>query len=497
MLQSARSASRTQRKARIACANATPGEHERGAEAERVGEQQHDAARDVAARAGEHEDRREHRADARRGADRERAAEQRARAAAPRALQQPGRDRALRPAAAGRRTRARSRSARSRRSGSASTSATTLAIAAAPAPSATKTSREADDERDARDHDPPRRAALAEPVDLDGGDGREVARHERQHARRDHRDEPGEERDRELLKHRSGRAPRRRGARARDRAAARRRRGTAAVGGAVARPVPGAPPPSATAPTAIADERQQPGEQVEAVRCAGRRGSPAQLFGGQRAVDDLALRLARGDAACGCSAFICRATGESDSSSVVWHVGQTSSRLELALGRMLLARERRRGEREASTSAAAASSRLRPAARRRLQRASGCPRRASASRGRADDVRRHDAAVPVDEERLGVAGDAVVADERPAVADDRVVDPEPLHERRAPARAGPARRRRRRRRPCRPSSSRGRASVARLLRARRAVRLPEVEDDDLAAQRGEARAPGRRRRAAA
>ena len=41
---SAGSASRTQRNARIACANATPGEHERGAEPERVGEQQDDAA---------------------------------------------------------------------------------------------------------------------------------------------------------------------------------------------------------------------------------------------------------------------------------------------------------------------------------------------------------------------------------------------------------------------------------------------------------------------
>ena len=49
--------------------------------------------------------------------------------------------------------------------------------------------REAEHERDAREHDPPRRPALAEPVRLDGGDGREIARHERQHARGEERDE--------------------------------------------------------------------------------------------------------------------------------------------------------------------------------------------------------------------------------------------------------------------------------------------------------------------
>ena len=80
--------------------------------------------------------------------------------------------------------------------------------------------------------------ALAEPVDLDRRDRRQVAGHERQHARRHDRDEPGEERDRELLKHRSARAPRRRAARARASSAAG---ATAGSGRApVARPVPGA-----------------------------------------------------------------------------------------------------------------------------------------------------------------------------------------------------------------------------------------------------------------
>ena len=85
--------------------------------------------------------------------------------------------------------------------------------------------REPDDERDARDHDPAARAALAEPLDLDRRDRREVAGHERQHARRDDGDQAGEEGDRELLEHRlsrrSPRAPDRPAARGPGRASAR------------------------------------------------------------------------------------------------------------------------------------------------------------------------------------------------------------------------------------------------------------------------------------
>ena len=58
--------------------------------------------------------------------------------------------------------------------------------------------READHERDAREHDPSRRPALVEPVRLDGGDGREIARHERQHARGKERDESRDQRDERL-----------------------------------------------------------------------------------------------------------------------------------------------------------------------------------------------------------------------------------------------------------------------------------------------------------
>src|SRR5262249_49886522 len=105
--------------------------------------------------------------------------------------------------------------------------------------------------------------------------------------------------------------------------------------------------------------------------------------------------------------------------------------------------------------------------------------------GGADDVRRHDAAATVDEERLRVAGDAVVPGQREVVGHDRIRDPEAAHEleRRAPqillvdaeeddVLAGPA--------------LRSLGERPGLARARRAVRLPEVEHDDLAAQRCEA-----------
>ena len=55
--------------------------------------------------------------------------------------------------------------------------------------------READEERDARHEHAPGDPRLAETVRLDGGDGGEVAGNERQHARRDDRDESGAERE--------------------------------------------------------------------------------------------------------------------------------------------------------------------------------------------------------------------------------------------------------------------------------------------------------------
>src|SRR2546425_30607 len=60
-----------------------PRDDERGAEPERVGNEEDDPARDRAGARGKHEDRREHRPDARRRTDREGSAEERVRAAPP------------------------------------------------------------------------------------------------------------------------------------------------------------------------------------------------------------------------------------------------------------------------------------------------------------------------------------------------------------------------------------------------------------------------------
>ena len=65
---------------------------------------------------------------------------------------------------------------------------------------------EAEDERQARDDDTPRRAALPELARLDARERREVARDERQHARQDDRDEARGERDAEPSAHHSKRA---------------------------------------------------------------------------------------------------------------------------------------------------------------------------------------------------------------------------------------------------------------------------------------------------
>src|SRR3954467_5025491 len=98
-----------------------------------------------------------------------------------------------------------------------------LPTAAAPAPSTTKTTvnpkmngtgaaqhcedaREPEDERQARGDDATRRAALAQLPVLDARERRQVAGHERQHARRDDRREAGEECDRQPCFHQSRRA---------------------------------------------------------------------------------------------------------------------------------------------------------------------------------------------------------------------------------------------------------------------------------------------------
>ena len=53
--------------------------------------------------------------------------------------------------------------------------------------------REAEDERQARERDPPRGSGRPEPVGFDRGHGREVARHEREDAGRDDRDDARQE----------------------------------------------------------------------------------------------------------------------------------------------------------------------------------------------------------------------------------------------------------------------------------------------------------------
>ena len=111
-------------------------------------------------------------------------------------------------------------------------------------------------------------AALAEPRHLDRRHRREVARDERQYARRDHRDEPGEERDRELLKHRSRCELRVEPRFVLGRRAPSRRLGLSRRRRALARPVPG--------PAAEPDARRAGCRRSAAPRRAGRsRGSRA------------------------------------------------------------------------------------------------------------------------------------------------------------------------------------------------------------------------------
>ena len=174
-------------------------EHERNREPERVAREQKRALQHGVRRAREHEDRREHRADARRGADREGAAEQHPRAAAPRALHEAGTDEPLGPG-------------QEAHEGEPEDDEDEpchlleqelVAEDAGPDQLGTdaerdEDGREADHERDAGENDPPRGSALAEPVGLDSGDGREIARHERQHTRGKERDEARDQRNERL-----------------------------------------------------------------------------------------------------------------------------------------------------------------------------------------------------------------------------------------------------------------------------------------------------------
>ena len=174
------------------------GEHERDGEPERVDGEERGALEHRVRRAREHEDRGEHRADARRGADGERAAEQHARPAPPRFLHETGSDEALGP-----RQEAHEREPEHHQDEARDPLEQEL-IAEDPSADQRRADseqheerREADDERHAARDDPARGPRLSEPIGVDGRDRREVRGDERQHARREERDHPGEERDRD------------------------------------------------------------------------------------------------------------------------------------------------------------------------------------------------------------------------------------------------------------------------------------------------------------
>ena len=201
-------------------------EQERHAQAERVDRQQDRAVERVAAAAGQREDRGERRPDARRPADAEaRAGERRRRPARPACAPTAGG--APAGTASRRSPRARRPSARSAAPETISSvrrcSVSASPIAPAPAPSAVNTAPKPSTNASGGDRHAAR--LVAEVVERDARDVREVGRHERPHAGREEGDDAGGEgraepdrRERDLgEEHRSrrrARAARRRAARA-------------------------------------------------------------------------------------------------------------------------------------------------------------------------------------------------------------------------------------------------------------------------------------------
>ena len=141
------------------------------------------------------------------------------------------------------------------------------------------------DEREAGDDDAAGGSRLAQPLRLDRGHGRQVAGDERQHARREERDEAGAERDGDRGAAHSKRS-----------SASSRRCSSTGSSGSPSSPSGGAPPrtrlqrqasaPTATMPDCEPGERQQPGDEVESL--ARRHGED----GGPELVDELRLDLA-------------------------------------------------------------------------------------------------------------------------------------------------------------------------------------------------------------
>ena len=355
---------------------------------------------------------------------------------------------------------------------------TVLPTAAAAAPSSTKTAVNPTMNGRLASSDAPRDAALAEPVDLDRRDRRQVAGDERQDARRHDRDEAGEERDRKLLKHRTARAPRRsarsisgssagrlrwRGAGRRPRASTARRR------------------PSTTAPAIDAADRQHPGEQVEAVRRGRREDARPEVR--DHLVEDLLLAPALRDPPADLGLHLLRDCGAVDWSSVSWQTGQTSF---VSIASRSGAPPASAGA--ASTSASEQRARASLMSSARDGRARRAPRRVTGPSTCVDDP-----AAAVDEERRAACsrrrsrssmsptpsktdriGDAVLADERlrAGACGSRATS--------IPTTS----------RPCRPSARDARLQPRHLLLARPAVGRPEVDDDRLAAERRERDAAG-------
>ncbi len=173
-------------------------EQERDAEPRRIRGQPRRPAPNGVGVAGGGKGSPQERPDARSGADRERAAEEDARAAAARSLQQPSCDEPVRPG----------QQPHEREPGDNQDEPGERLLRAVAQDAGDRVRRraerdehggEAGDERQARQGDPPPDARIAQALRLHRGDGRQVAGHERQHARERNRGEPEQEETASLL----------------------------------------------------------------------------------------------------------------------------------------------------------------------------------------------------------------------------------------------------------------------------------------------------------
>ena len=200
------------------------------------------------------------------------------------------------------------------------------------------------DERDAGADDAPRRARLAQPLGLDGGDRGEVAGDERQDARREKRDEAGAERDEDGgAAHGSKRAS----SSSSRRSSAGSSGSAASADGSSSAPARVAPAPGEQAHDHDAErepgERQHPRDQLEALLRRLGQHRRAELVD-ERGLD-LALRVAGGDPLADERLHPQR---DGRVRGVERRLADRADELglELGRGRALLARSRRGGEDE-------------------------------------------------------------------------------------------------------------------------------------------------------